>query len=66
MFILRKGRFIWLKIQGKITEEVQYLLNRIQTYNSKTDTWIKRDTNTGRFMDQKTFDNKTFKGVRKE
>ncbi len=39
---------------------------RSQTYNPKTDTWVKRDANTGRFMDVKTSDNKPFKGVRKE
>lgn len=38
---------------------------RSQTYNPKTETWIKRDTDTGRFMDQKS-DNQPFKGVRKE
>lgn len=39
---------------------------RSQTYNPKTDSWIKRDENTGKFMDMKTSDNKPFKGVRKE
>lgn len=39
---------------------------RSQTYNPKTDSWVKRDTNTGRFMDMKTSDSKPFKGVRKE
>jgi len=28
--------------------------------------YVKRDTETGRFMDVKTSDKKTFKGVRKE
>lgn len=28
--------------------------------------WVKRDTNTGRFMDVKTSDKTPFKGVRKE
>ncbi len=28
--------------------------------------WIKRDSDTGRFMDVKTSDKKPFKGVRKE
>ena len=28
--------------------------------------WVKRDADTGRFMDVKTSDNKPFKGVRKE
>ncbi|WP_175550398.1 hypothetical protein [Chryseobacterium vrystaatense] len=39
---------------------------RSQTYNPKTDAWVKRDTETGRFMDVKTSDNTPFKGVRKE
>ncbi|MBN1840731.1 MAG: hypothetical protein JW883_00405 [Deltaproteobacteria bacterium] len=38
---------------------------RSQTYNPKNDRWVKRDANTGRFMDQKS-DEKPFKGVRKE
>lgn len=28
--------------------------------------WVKRDSNTGRFMDVKTSDKAPFKGVRKE
>ena len=28
--------------------------DRSQTYNPKTDSWVKRDSNTGRFMDGKT------------
>ena len=39
---------------------------RSQTYNPKTDSWVKRDKNTGRFMDVKTSDNSPFKGVTKE
>lgn len=39
--------------------------DRSQTYNPKTETWVKRDTETGRFMDQKS-DDQPFKGVRKE
>ena len=39
---------------------------RSQTYNPKTDSWVKRDSDTGRFMDVKTSDNKPFKGVRKK
>ena len=39
---------------------------RSQVYNPKTDSWVKRDSNTGRFMDVKTSDNAPFKGVRKE
>lgn len=40
--------------------------DRSQVYNPKTDKWIKRDSQTGKFMDVKTTDNKPFKGVRKE
>ena len=38
---------------------------RSQTYNPKTEKWVKRDTQTGRFIDQKS-DGEPFKGVRKE
>lgn len=38
---------------------------RSQTHNPKTDRWVKRDTETGKFVNQKS-DNKPFKGVRKE
>ncbi|MCD6564654.1 MAG: hypothetical protein J7K53_01800 [Bacteroidales bacterium] len=40
--------------------------DRSQTRNPKTGHWVKRDTNTGKFMDQKTSSDKPFKGVRKE
>lgn len=39
--------------------------DRSQTYNPKTENWVKRDAGTGRFMDQKA-DGKPFKGVTKE
>lgn len=38
---------------------------RSQTYNPKTETWVKRDSDTGQFMDVKS-DGKPFKGVTKE
>jgi len=38
---------------------------RSQVYNPKNDRWIKRDSGTGRFMDQKS-DGTPFKGVRRE
>jgi len=38
---------------------------RSQVYNPNSARWIKRDTGTGKFMDQKV-DCKPFKGVRKE
>jgi hypothetical protein len=39
--------------------------DRSQVYNPKTETWVKRDSETGRFMDGKA-DDKPFKGIRKE
>ncbi len=39
--------------------------DRSQTHNPKNDRWVKRDSETGRFMDQKA-DKTPFKGVRKE
>ena len=39
--------------------------DRSQVHNPKTDTWTKRNSDTGQFMDQKQ-DGKPFKGVRKE
>ena len=38
---------------------------RSQTYNPKTDQWVKRDANTGQFMGVKQ-DGNPFKGIRKE
>ena len=38
---------------------------RSQTFNPRTEQFVKRDTNTGRFMDVKS-DGNPFKGVRKE
>lgn len=39
--------------------------DRTQTYNPKTDQWVKRDSGTGRFLDVKQ-DGTPFKGVTKE
>lgn len=39
--------------------------DRSQTYNPKNETWVKRDADTGKFMDVKS-DGKPFKGVRRE
>ncbi|WP_444464085.1 hypothetical protein [Rhodobacter capsulatus] len=39
--------------------------DRSQT-QTPSDHWVKRDTETGRFMDVKTSDKTPFKGVRKE
>lgn len=38
---------------------------RSQTYNPKNGEWIKRDSGSGKFMDQKN-NGTPFKGVRKE
>lgn len=38
---------------------------RSQTFNPKTEQWVKRDSETGRFMDVKK-DGTPFKGVRKK
>lgn len=39
--------------------------NRSQTYNPVTEQWVKRDAETGQFMDVKQ-NSEPFKGVRKE
>ncbi len=39
--------------------------DRSQTYNPQNEKWVKRDSTTGRFINQKA-DDKPFKGVRKE
>lgn len=39
--------------------------DRSQVYNPKTEQWVKRDTDSGRFKDVKQ-DGAPFKGVRKE
>ena len=39
--------------------------NHSQTYNPNNNLWVKRDTDTGKFMDAKTTGG-PFKGVRKE
>jgi hypothetical protein len=38
---------------------------RSQAFNPRTETWVKRDTSNGRFMDGKS-DHEPFKGVRRE
>ena len=38
---------------------------RSQTYNPKSESWVKRDADTGRFIDVKQ-DGTPFKGVTKE
>lgn len=52
---------------GKVGDghRVGAVRDRSQTYNPKTGQWVKRDSETGRFMDVKE-DGKPFKGVTKE
>lgn len=40
--------------------------NRTQVKNPKTGLWVKRDSETGKFMDVKTSSKDPFKGVTKE
>jgi hypothetical protein len=39
--------------------------DRSQTFNPQNERWVKRDSDTGQFIDQKA-DSKPFKGVRRE
>lgn len=39
---------------------------RSQVHNPKTGLWVKRNAETGQFMDVKTSNSQPFKGVRKE
>ncbi|MDQ2081278.1 hypothetical protein RA307_13895 [Xanthobacteraceae bacterium Astr-EGSB] len=39
--------------------------DRSQVHSPRTDRWVKRDADDGRFLDQKS-DDKPFKGVRRE
>lgn len=40
--------------------------NRTQVKNPKTGLWVKRDSETGKFIDVKTSSKEPFKGVTKE
>jgi len=39
---------------------------RSQTFNPKTELWVKRDTSNGQFIGVKTSSSTPFKGIRKE
>jgi hypothetical protein len=39
---------------------------RSQVFNPKFDSWVKRDTETGKFIDGKTSSDKPFKGITNE
>lgn len=49
----------------KDNSRIGMVRQRSQAFNPVTGTWVKRDTETGRFMDVKS-DGTPFKGVRKE
>lgn len=49
----------------KNNSRIGMVRQRSQTFNPVTETWVKRDAETGRFMDVKS-DGTPFKGVRKE
>ncbi len=46
-------------------QRVGQVRQRSQTFNPVNERWVKRDTETGKFIDQKA-DGAPFKGVRKE
>ena len=46
-------------------QRVGAIKHRSQTHNPHNDRWVERDTENGRFINQKV-DKKPFKGVRKE
>lgn len=39
---------------------------RTQVLNTKTGLWVKRDSSTGQFLNNKTSSDKPFKGITKE
>lgn len=57
---IEEGKY---KKDGKKNGQVK---DRSQTYNPKNDRWTKRDSDTGKFMDQKSEKDSPFKGVKKE
>lgn len=65
-----RNKFHRKEIEGMATNtgkdhRVGAVRDRSQTYNPKTDSYVKRDSDTGKFIDQKA-DSKPFKGVTKE
>ncbi|MBP7559236.1 MAG: hypothetical protein KBA64_02030 [Armatimonadetes bacterium] len=55
----------WRGVHPTETGTDSAVRGRPQTHNPHTHTWTKRDTDSGRFMQQKD-DGKPFKGVRRE
>lgn len=61
-----KGGWLWLQINRMVIITGRGVVrDRSQVHNPHNDRWIKRDADTGRFIDQKA-DKEPFKGVRKE
>jgi len=67
ILIVVKPKKITMAKNGKVGDGHRdgAVKERTQTFNPKTETWTKRDSNTGKFMDGKS-DGKPFKGVTKE
>lgn len=61
----KKGQFMATNPPPGDNRRKGAVKGRSQTHNPKTNRYVKRDTETGRFIDQKA-DKKPFKGVRKE
>ena len=66
IFQISVGRFIIMAKNTGQGHRIGQVDGRSQTYNPKTNDWVKRDTSSGQFIDRKTSTNSPFKGVRKE
>ena len=62
---MKGGENAWQPILPAVTHRNGAVKDRSQTFNPVTKQWVKRDSDTGRFMDVKK-DGTPFKGVRKE
>ncbi len=62
-----ESNFLSMARNGKVGDGHRNgaIKDRSQTHSPKTDQWVKRDTETGWFLDVKQ-DGTSFKGVRKE
>lgn len=65
LFIIHLAEVYMATNPPKDNSRIGMVRQRSQTFNPTTETWVKRDTETGRFMDVKS-DGTPFKGVRKE
>ena len=61
---MKGGENAWQPILPAATD-IETVKDRSQAFNPVTKQWVKRDSDTGRFMDVKK-DGTPFKGVRKE